>query len=112
MTFADLSQGRFKAADSMRAALLSLIAQTMGDDFLELVDGTAPSEQRLDCASWLTPADEQAGHEEKIDALKREIEATLKALGMRGYLYVASDATLLDERSRIRSRLYGDSTEE
>ena len=112
MTFADLSQGRFKAADSMRAALLSLIAQTMGDDFLELVDGTAPSEQRLDCASWLTSADARAGHEEKIDALKREIEATLTALGMRGYLYIASDATLLDERSRIRSRLYGDSTEE
>jgi len=109
MTFADLSQGRFKAADSMRAALLSLIAQTLGDDFLELVDGTAPSEQRLDCAIWLTPTDEQAGHQEKLDVLKREIEVTLAALGMRGHLYVASDATLLDERSRIRARLYGDS---
>jgi len=112
MSLNNLNHGRFKAADSLRAALLSLISQSLGDDFLELVDCTAPSEQRLDSASWLTAAEEDAGQQEKLDELTREIRDRLAQLGMRGVLYLASDAALLDERNRIRARLYGDSREE
>jgi hypothetical protein len=34
MEMNDLSEGRFRRADNNRAALLSLVAQCLGDDFL------------------------------------------------------------------------------
>jgi hypothetical protein len=108
MTFNDAAQHRLKVADSLRAALLGLALRTLGDDYLELVEGTAPSEQRLDQASWLT-ADEEGEVATKLDALTREFEAGLAALGLRGVVYIASDGYLLDERSRIHARLYGES---
>jgi hypothetical protein len=107
MSLGDINRPRYKTADSLRAALLSLVATTLGDDFLELVDGTAPSEQRLDKAFWLTPTEEEAGGREKLAAVLRELEKTLAELGMRGSVYVASDALLLDRRAGIRARLYG-----
>jgi hypothetical protein len=106
MTLSELSQVRFKLADSLRAVLLGLVARTLGDDFLELVDGTAPSEQRLDSAIWLTPA-EEAELETKLDALRNDVDERLTAMGLRGVLYIASDAALLEERSRVRTKLYG-----
>jgi hypothetical protein len=108
MTFNDGAQTRLKVADSLRAALLGLALRTLGDDYLELVEGTAPSEQRLDQATWLT-AEEESEVAAKLDALTREFEAGLAALGLRGVVYIASDGYLLDERGRIHTRLYGDS---
>ena len=107
MTFNDAGPNRLKIADSLRAALLGLALKTLGDDYLELVEGTAPSEQRLDQASWLT-ADEEGEVATKLDGLTREFEAGLAALGLRGVVYIASDGYLLDERRRIHARLYGD----
>lgn len=108
MTFNDAAQNRLRIADSLRAALLGLALKMLGDDYLELVEGTAPSEQRLDRATWLT-ADEEAEVATKLDALTQEFEAGLAALGLRGVVYIASDGYLLDERQRIHARLYGES---
>jgi hypothetical protein len=108
MTFNDTAQNRLKVADSLRAALLGLALRTMGDDYLELVEGAAPSEQRLDHATWLTE-EEEGEVAAKLVALTREFEAGLAALGLRGVAYIASDGYLLDERRRIHARLYGES---
>lgn len=108
MTLNDAAQNRLKVADSLRAALLGLVLKTLGDDYLELVKGAAPSEQRLDRASWLTPEEEQADVTAKLDTLMREFEVGLTALGMRGMVYIASDGYLLDEQHRIHTRLYGE----
>jgi hypothetical protein len=93
----------------LRAALLSLIAQSLGDDFLELVEGTVPSEQRVDSAVWLTATDEGRGHQAELDELLSEIETRFAALGLHGMVFVASDEWLVQERHRIRARLYGPS---
>jgi hypothetical protein len=108
MTSNDAAQSRLKVADSLRAALLGLVLRTLGDDYLELVEGTAPSEQRLDQATWLT-TEEEAEVAAKLDALIREFQSGLAALGLRGVVYIASDGYLLDERRRIHARLYGES---
>jgi hypothetical protein len=108
MTLNDFPQNRLKIADSLRAALLGLALRTLGDDYLELVEGTAPSEQHLDSASWMTDEEEQADVAAKLDVLVREFEKGLAALGMRGVVYVASDGYLIDERRRIHTRLYGE----
>ena len=109
MTFSDNAQHRLKVADSMRAALLGLVLKTLGDDYLELVEGAAPSEQRLDRASWLTGEEEEGEVASRLEALIREFEDELSALGLRGVVYIASDGYLLDERRRIHARLYGES---
>jgi hypothetical protein len=108
MTLNDFPQGRLKVADSLRAALLGLVLRTLGDDYLELVEGTAPSEQRLDSANWMTDQEAQGDAAAKLDALIRDFEKGLAALGMRGVVYVASDGYLIDERHRIHGRLYGE----
>jgi hypothetical protein len=109
MTSNDSGQGQLKAADSLRATLLSLIAKSLGDDFLELVEGTAPSEQRLDSAVWLTATEEGRGDQREVDELLSEMQARFAALGLRGMVFVASDRWLVEERHRIRARLYGSS---
>ncbi len=93
--------------DSQRAALLGLGLRTLSDDFLELVDRTAPSEQALDASIWTTSLDDQRGSEEKLHNIISELQAQLEAIGMRGLLIVASERYLLDEQRRIRGRLYG-----
>jgi hypothetical protein len=108
MTLNDLSQPRLKVADSLRAALLGLVLRTLGDDYLEFVEGTAPSEQRLDSANWMTDEEAQGDAAAKLDALIRDFEKGLAALGMRGVVYVASDGYLIDERRNIHARLYGE----
>ena len=40
MDVKELSEGRFRRADNNRATLLGLVAQCLGDDFIELLDGT------------------------------------------------------------------------
>jgi hypothetical protein len=111
MTSSDTNQGRLRIADSLRATLLGLILQSLGDDYLELADGTAPSEQRLDRASWLTAEELESGVAAKLEAAIEDFEARLAGLGLRGLVYVASDGWLIDERQRIRARLYGESGE-
>ncbi len=106
MTLDDAAQSRLKVADTLRAALLGLVLKTLGDDYLELVEGAAPSEQRLDQATWLT-ADEEDEIAAKLDTLTRDFAAGLTALGLRGVVYIASDGYLLDERHQIHKRLYG-----
>jgi|EndMetStandDraft_5_1072996.scaffolds.fasta_scaffold02273_5 hypothetical protein len=108
MTFNDLPQNRLKVADSLRAALLGLVLKTLGDDYLEFVEGAAPSEQRVDCARWITDAEEQTDVAAKLDGLVRDFEAGLATLGMRSVVYIASDGYLIDERRRIHARLYGE----
>lgn len=103
--------GRIQAEDRLRATLLSLVMQALGDDYLELVDGVAPSEQRLDCARWLTPDEESGKLNAEIDELVRDLSRKLETLGLRAMLYIASDAHLIDERRHIRARLYGGETD-
>ena len=108
MTFTEINQGRLKLADSLRATFLGMVLRVVGDDILELSDGAAPSEQRVDHAVWLTPVEQAAGIEDK---LHQEIEAFQKCLaefGVRGLVYLASDGALLDERGKARVRLYGE----
>jgi hypothetical protein len=107
MDVKELSEGRFRRADNNRAALLGLVAQCLGDDFIELLDGTAPSEQRLDCASWITPREQEA-LEPQIEKLRKDLEERLAALGLNAVIYIASDSALSEEQGRIRARLYGD----
>lgn len=93
----------------MRAALLALVHASLGDDYLELVDGTAlPPEQCLDLSVWLSETDKKEGREDKLDDAVREFQAKLRALGLRGVLYVASEVALFTEIERIRNRLYGE----
>jgi hypothetical protein len=108
MILSDTNQGRLRIADSLRATLLGLILQSLGDDYLELADGTAPSEQRLDRASWLKAEEVEGGVAAKLDAAIEAFEAQLAELGLRGMVYVASDGWLIDERQRMRARLYGE----
>lgn len=103
--------GRIQAEDRLRATLLSLVLRALGDDYLELVDGAAPSDQRLDCARWLTPDQESGKLDAEIDAMVHDLSRKLEALGLRGMLYIASDAHLIDERRHIRDRLYGGETD-
>ena len=103
---------RLAKQDSQRAALLGLGLRTLGDDFLELVDQTAPSDQALDSSIWTTSLDEQRGVEEKLRNIISELHAQLEAIGMRGLLIVASERYLLDEQRRIRGRLYGTEDDE
>jgi hypothetical protein len=111
MKLSDTNQGRLRIADSLRATLLGLILQSLGDDYLELADGTAPSEQRLDRAVWLTAEEAESGVAAKLDAAIATFEAQLAELGLRGVIHVASDGWLIDERQRIRARLYGEAGE-
>jgi hypothetical protein len=111
MKLSDTNQGRLRIADSLRATLLGLILQSLGDDYLELADGTAPSEQRLDRAVWLTSEEAESGVAAKLDAAIATFEAQLAELGLRGVVHVASDGWLIDERQRIRARLYGEAGE-
>ena len=111
MILSDTNQGRLRIADSLRAALLGLILQSLGDDYLELTDGTAPSEQRLDRTIWLTADAVESGLSAKLDAAIEAFETQLAELGLRGMVYVASDGWLIDERQRIRARLYGEAGE-
>jgi hypothetical protein len=98
---------RLRAEDSLRATLLSLVLHAMGDDYLELVEGTAPSDQRLDSARWLTRQEERGGLDTELDELLCALDKRLGELGLRAMLYVASDGFLLGERRQIQSRLYG-----
>ena len=107
MDVKELSEGRFRRADNNRAALLGLVAQCLGDDFIELLDGTAPSEQRLDCASWITPREQEA-LEPQIEKLRKDLQERLAVLGLNAVIYIASDSALSEEQGRIRARLYGD----
>jgi hypothetical protein len=107
MDVKELSEGRFRRADNNRATLLGLVAQCLGDDFIELLDGTAPSEQRLDCASWITPREQEA-LEPQIEKLRKDLQERLTALGLNAVIYIASDSALQEEQGRIRARLYGD----
>ena len=111
MSLDELSHGRLKLADSLRATMLGMVLRTVGDDVLELTDGAAPSEQRLDRAVWMTDKEQADGLEAKAK-LHEVIEAfqkRLAELGVRGMVYLASDGCLLDERRKVRLRLYGDS---
>lgn len=109
MTSHDSGQGQLKAADSLRATLLSLIMKSLGDDFLEFVEGTAPSEQRLDSGVWLTATEEGRGDQSQVDELVSEMQARFAAMGLRGMVFIASDRLLIEERHRVRARLYGPS---
>jgi hypothetical protein len=93
--------------DSLRAALLALALRTFGDDYMELVDRTGPHQQALDASTWITRNDEESGLETKLQALVKRFNADLEAIGVRGYLIVASEEYLTDEQRRIRGRLYG-----
>ncbi len=95
--------------DVMRAALLGLALRTFSDDFLELLDETAPSDQALDSSLWTTSLDEQRGVEEKLHGIIADLQKRLDEIGVRGLLIVASERYLLDEQRRIRERLYGTS---
>jgi len=108
MVIDEFSQGRLKLADSLRATFLGLVLRTLGDDYLELTDGTAPSEQRLDRAVWMTEKEEATGLEAKLHAEIEQFQKRLADLGVRGAVFLASDASLLDERRKIRRRLYGE----
>jgi hypothetical protein len=58
-----------------------------------LLDGAAPSEQRLDCASWVTPR-EQERLGPAIEKLRQDLEERLAALGLNAVIYIASDSAL------------------
>jgi hypothetical protein len=100
-------RSEFARNDMLRAALLGLALRTFSDDFLELLDGTAPSEQALDASLWTTSLDERRGVEEKLHNILADLETRLAEIGVRGMLIVASERYLLDEQRRIRERLYG-----
>ena len=102
-----MSRNKSVKEDVLRAALLGLALRTYGDDFLELVDGAAPSEQALDASLWTTTLDEQRGVEAKLHDLMADLEKRLAEIGVRGLLIVASERYLRDEQQRIRERLYG-----
>jgi hypothetical protein len=108
MTFTEINQGRLKLADSLRATFLGMILRVVGDDILELADGAAPSEQRVDQAVWLTPAELADGLEAKIHQEVDAFQKRLAEFGVRGMVYLASDGALLDGRGKARVRLYGE----
>ena len=109
MSLDELSHGRLKLADSLRATMLGMVLRTVGDDVLELTDGTAPSEQRLDRAVWVTDKEQADGLEAKLHEAIEALQKRLAELGVRGMVYLASDGCLLDERRKVRLRLYGES---
>ncbi len=102
-----MAKNKSAKEDMLRAALLGLALRTFGDDFLELLDETAPSHQALDASLWTTSLDERRGVEEKLHNIMADLEKHLSEIGVRGLLIVASERYLLDEQRRIRGRLYG-----
>lgn len=102
-------QKQLAQEDNLRAALLAMVHAHLGDSYLELMDGASLApEQCLDVSAWLSETDKKDGREDELNAAVREFQAKLKALGLRGLLFVASEFALLTELERIRDRLYGD----
>lgn len=97
-----------RAANGMRAALLGVTLQTLGDEFTELVDGTSPAEQALDPMVFTT-GDEGEERLREIEAAIKALGERLEALGCRAVLSLATDEFLAEERVRIAQRLYGES---
>lgn len=101
----DLGDEGLRKADEKRAVLLGFASQCMADDYLELVQGVAPSEQTLDRATLLSSNEKDK--EKVIDELLSGLERDLANLGLSALIYVASDSGLIEEQGRIQTRLHG-----